>query len=239
MSESLNHEQRELVRANVDLAHHLARETWNKNPDTIDLEEVVSISYQGLIKAALKFDPSRMSEETVANGKAFAAWARRWINGAILEWQRQEDHVQRSFRQIYKQLQYEGYDGKNLEAVSVRMTEPLAKLQAVVHAVENPYVSLDETISPGVPHPKFGEVAGEHDVESSALEVSITSAVKSAHNQMSIHKQVIIALRYYSSMEFQAIAMEMDVSLNYVRELHNEAILELHEAMASRVRDQA
>lgn len=239
MSEVLNTEQRELVRANVELAHRLARDAWNKNPDALDIEEVVSIAYQGLIKAALRFDENHftVTDDNFKPELAFAALAKRWISGAILEWQRREDHVQRTYRQIYKQLQVEGYDGKNLEAVAPRMKEPLTKLHLVVHAVENPYVSLDETIAPGVPHPKFGEVAGEHDVESSALEVSITSAVQQAHNEMSAHKQVIIALHYYANMEFQAIAAEMDVPLRYVRELHTEAILELHEAMASRVRD--
>lgn len=235
--EVLTREQSALVRKNVDLAHHLAREVWKKNPDGIDLEEAVSVAYQGLIRAALKFDPERMSPETVASGKAFAAWARRWINGAVLEWQRGEDHVQRSYRQIYKQLQACGYTGKNLDDIAPQMDEPLTKLQVVVHAVENPYVSLDETVSPGVPHPRYGEVAGEHDVESSALEVSITTAVQAAHREMSQQKQLIIAMRYYANLEFQVIAMEMNVSLHYVRELHAEAIEDLHSAMISRVRE--
>lgn len=237
--DSLTSEQQDLVRKNMDLAHSLARDSWNKNPEGMELEEVVSVAYHGLVKAALRFNPNHF-EKTDSRFKpelAFVGFAKRWISGAILEWQRTEDHVQRSYRQIYKQLVIAGYDKKNLEQIAPLMKEPLSKLQAVVHAVENPYVSLDETIAPGVSHPKFGEVASDHDVESSALEVSITHAVQETHNSMSEQKQLIIALRYYANLEFQAIAMEMNVSLHYVRELHTEAILDLHEAMVSRVQD--
>lgn len=237
--EVLNSEQRALVEKNVQLAHFIAREVWNRNQTDMELEEVVSIAYQGLIKAALRFNPNHF-ERTDSRFKpelAFVGLAKRWISGAIMEWQRQEDHVQRSYRQIYKQLQVLGYDKKNLELLAPQMAEPIEKLRAVVHAVENPYVSLDETVAPGVPHPKFGEVVSDHNVEASAMEVSITGAMQNTYGSLSGVKQVIIALRYYSNLEFQTIAMELNVSTHFVREVHAEAILDLHEAMISKVRD--
>lgn len=234
----LTAEQRLLVESNVDLAHHLARDAWSRNVDNLDLEEVVSIAYQGLVKAALKFDPSKMTPETVANGKAFSGWARRWIVGGILEWQRQADHVQRSYRQIYKRLIAAGYNRRNLSALADELGEPVEKLRQIIQAVEMTSVSLDEQAGPDLSLPKYGEVEADHDVESSALEATITLSFGLAHLELTEEQQVIIALRYYFGLEFQQIAQEMEVTLNYVRDAHSEAILDLHEAMIARVRDQ-
>jgi RNA polymerase sigma factor for flagellar operon FliA len=226
----LTDDQRTLVEKNLDLAHFLARESWGRNRESIVLEEVVAVAYEGLIKAALKFDPSRMSEETVASGKAFSSFARQRIMGAILDWQREMDHVPRAFRQTYKKMRAAGYgDTRTLPEVAIILEESEARLHRVARAVENPSTYLDDDF----------DQPSDHDVESSALEKSIRDGIAETFSEMDYQTQVILSLRYYENWELRQIAQELGLALTTVYTMHAEAVVEIHRSMASRAHDQA
>lgn len=247
----LTREQSKLVEKNIDLAHFLARESWNRNKANLDLDEVVSIAYQGLVKAALKFNPEMMSAETVASGKAFAGFARQKINGAILDWQRDIDHVQRSYRQVYKQLQLLGYTTEHRNSVSyeefaVKLELPVEKIKQIIRTVENSPVSLNNEV--GDPSLiEEGIVSGYTDgnhlmdrkntVEGSVIETSITSAVRDAYSDLPELHKVIIAMRWYQNDDFQTIAVVLGVSLNVVRDAHTSALDAIHQAMVRTASD--
>jgi RNA polymerase sigma factor (sigma-70 family) len=226
----LNDEQRALVEKNIDLAHFLANQVWNRSKETMLLEEIVGVAYEGLIKAALKFDPTRMSAETVANGKAFSGFARQRIMGSILDWQREMDHVPRSYRQLYKKMRANGYgdENKNLEPLVSVLGESLTKLQAVAKAVENPATSLDDDLFDAVSH---------HDVESTAMERSIRDGIGDAVDDLEYIAQVIVSLRYFSGWELQQIAQELEMPLTTVYTIHSDAVLLIHNAMVSKAKE--
>lgn len=226
----LTDDQRALVEKNLDLAHFLAREAWGRNRETIVLDEIIAVAYEGLIKAALKFDSTRMSAETVASGKAFSAFARQRIMGAILDWQREMDHVPRSFRQVYKKMRQEGYgDTRTLAEVAAILDEPEERLDKIVRAVENPATYLDEDF----------DQASDHDVESTAMERSIRDGIAETFAEMDYQTQVILSLRYYENWELRQIAQELNIGLTTVYALHAEAVMDIHRTMAARARDQA
>lgn len=249
--EPLTSDQQMLVKKNLELAHFLARDSWNRNRDELDIEEVVSVAYQGLVKAAQRFNPDLMSAETVANGKAFAAFARQKINGAILDWQREIDHVQRTYRTWYKQLQKLGYVAyetprRDVMVYAEKMDLEYDKLIQIIRAVENKNIPLQTEQSPdgtnfmeGV---RIGEPAvwvnGTHDVESSAVETQVRDAVQQAFNRLPDTQRAVIALRQYGQEEFQNIAVELDISLNAVRDAHTEALLSIHRAMVRATAEQ-
>lgn len=242
--------QQELVKKNLDLAHFLAQEAFRRNRTELEIEEVVSVAYQGLVRAAQRFDPSRMSAETVANGKAFAGFARQKINGAILDWQREIDHVQRTYRQWYKQLQklgYVPYESTRSEVQEYAQTMGLEheKLVLIIRAVENTTVSFDSTDIPlslgSWGEQKYVGVRLEHEadstVESDAAGNQITRAFSEAYDRLPDQQKQIIALRYYANEEFQYIASEMETSLTAIRDAHAEAVHALHQAMSRAASD--
>lgn len=243
MPEVLNAAQKELVQKNLDLAHFLARDAYRRNTDELDIEEVVSVAYQGLIRAAQKFDPSRMSPETVANGKAFAGFARQKINGAILDWQREIDHVQRTYRQWYKQLQKLGYVAyetprSQVQEYSLQLGLEFDKLVQIIRAVENRNVSINYERPPGASSvegvfvgTQVGWTQSAADIESDAVGQQITDAVQSAFERLPDTQKAVIILRQYAQEEFQNIAVELDLSLTAVRDAHSEALLSIHRAM--------
>jgi RNA polymerase sigma factor (sigma-70 family) len=235
----LTPEQRRLVEGNVALAKFLARLSWEKNRNQMELQEAVSVAYQGLVNAAIRFDPYAhgMSQETIDNGKAFSAFARTKITGAILDWQKGSDYVQRSVRTDYRAIVAAGYLGDlqkdPLPSVLAERTGLAEdRIRKVAQAVQLSPISTEDLLDEsGTSEPLH------HGVESSAVESSITSTAANVVQELPPLAQVIVALRYYSGFELQTIASQLGISLALVRETHSEAVLSMHQAMLHKVRD--
>lgn len=222
-----------LIEANVPLARFLARKMWERAPNVLDYEEVTSMAYQGLVTAALRWAPEgrNIDPAEIENGKAFAGFARQRILGQIMDYLRDLDHVQRSYRNDYKILVRAGYPGSfgqelTAEALSGITGLSVHRIHVVVRAVETPPVSLEGTFEGSSEEP-----SDSIDVESSALVSTLKNATADAVNSLPPLHQVVIALRYIESMEMQAIASELGVSLSTVRDSHDVAIKHVHDAL--------
>lgn len=79
-----------LLRDNLSLVHHVARQLARSLADDADLDELISAGSVGLMSAAEAFDTTR--------GLAFSTFAVPRIRGAILDELRRQDHVPRSVR---------------------------------------------------------------------------------------------------------------------------------------------
>lgn len=231
---TLSTPQAKLVRDNVDLAHYLARIQWNKSKNNLDLEEMVSIAYQGLCTAALRWSPEKFdySPEDIASGKGFSAFARHRILGSILDWQKSSDHVKRSHRSVYKQLVAAGYGQVPIseEALSLATGETTAKIREVIAAVEATPLSIDAESEWETP-------VSENDVESSALVSSLTATLADTYWNLPDLQKQIIAMRYYQNREMIAIAAELGRTVEVVREAHFSAVHTLNEAMKQNIQD--
>jgi RNA polymerase sigma factor for flagellar operon FliA len=79
-----------LLRENLSLVHHVARQLSRSLAAPADFDELVSCGTIGLMNALDAFDPKR--------GLAFSTFAVPRIRGAILDELRRQDHVPRSVR---------------------------------------------------------------------------------------------------------------------------------------------
>jgi RNA polymerase sigma factor for flagellar operon FliA len=79
-----------LLRENLSLVHHVARQLARGLAADADIDELVSAGTMGLMSALESFD--------VARGLAFSTFAVPRIRGAILDELRRQDHVPRSVR---------------------------------------------------------------------------------------------------------------------------------------------
>lgn len=236
----LTAEQQRLVSQNIDLARHLAWDACRRSP-ALDADETLSVAYEALVSVASRFDGSRanvLADGTVDLAGAFSGYARRRINGAILDWQRSKDHVPRRHRSIYKILQAHGHGaGRSVEELAeITGMEP-ERIRLLIAAVEASPVSLDSTqsaddsLDDGSPlAPKHHS---SHSVEGSVLESRIKEAVTYVFDALPETQQAVVALRYYEGMDLASIAAELQVSLTSVRSMHSEAILQLHAAMVA------
>src|SRR5262245_29957225 len=87
----------ELVLAHVDLVKALAHRLRRRLPAQLDVSELVGAGVIGLIDAASRYEP--------ALGVPFDAFARRRIQGAMLDTLRALDCVPRSVRRLKRQAE--------------------------------------------------------------------------------------------------------------------------------------
>jgi RNA polymerase sigma factor for flagellar operon FliA len=85
-----------LVLAHVDLVKAMASRLGRRLPSQVELSELVSVGVLGLIEAANRYQPSL--------GVPFDAFARRRINGAMLDALRGLDWVPRSLRKLQRDV---------------------------------------------------------------------------------------------------------------------------------------
>lgn len=238
-TQTLTPYQRDLVAENTALAQFLARRRWEMAPDKLEYEELVALAYQGLVSAALRFDPSReeITPGDLENGKAFSGFARQRILGAILDWQKRDaDHVPRSYRTDYKMLQRSGYPEatKDYAALSRSTGIPTERIRLVVAAVERMPVSFDQ-LSEGANSSGEEVLSTRQDVEESVISRSIKDALADSVAEMTELQQTVLAMRYYLGIDLQSIADNLESSIVVVREAHNTAIVLAQEAMMSAV----
>lgn len=243
---SLTQEQRDLVEKNLDLAHFLAAAAYRRLPSHLDADEVIAVAYEGLVQAALRFDPSRANVvDGVADIRgAFSGYARRRINGAILDWQNRNDHVPRRQRTTFRELQALGYgQGRSVEDLADLTGLAPEKIRAIAAAVEHQPLSLDweppslrgskndETNSSAFNSLRFEPQA--RPLESTALVTRIQDTVVSVFDGLTDLQRIVIALRYYEGKDLSTISAVLGVRLTLVKVAHSEGLTLLHAAMLS------
>jgi RNA polymerase sigma factor for flagellar operon FliA len=85
-----------LVMAHVDLVKSMASRLGRRLPSQVEVAELMSVGVLGLIEAASRYQPSL--------GVPFDAFARRRINGAMLDALRGLDWVPRSLRKLQRDV---------------------------------------------------------------------------------------------------------------------------------------
>ncbi|WNN95024.1 DNA binding protein [Microbacterium phage Magritte] len=236
MADKLTPEQVHLVTTHRVMAFTIAEDFWRRSNDNLDRKETISIAYQGLVTAALRFDPNwRPTVEDPENPAgplipdpnyqpflAFGSFAKRRITGAILDWQRAQDHVPRRQRQTYKKLQAHGHgSGRSADELSELTGLAVEKIRAIVSAVESAAVSLDDNFE------DKEEESHEH-VESSVLVSSVGRLMSDAIASFPPVQRSIIVQRYYLGHDFPTIAVELGISVPTVRVMHQESMLILN-----------
>ncbi len=219
----LNPDQLHLVTTHRRMAYSIAESFWRRSNDNLDLKETISVAYQGLVTAALRFDPAWRppDDPNYEPFLAFGSFAKRRITGAILDWQRQQDHVPRRQRQTYKKLQEYGHgSGRTAEELSDLTGLSADKIRSIVFAVESPGVSLDDNW-------ERKEEYVEH-VESEVHASSIIGSVADAIAAFPTLQRNIVYMRYYLGHDFTAIAAKLGIPVPTVRILHYESMLVLN-----------
>lgn len=238
MKPVLEPEQTKLVEDNVMLARFLAKKRWDMAPGVLDYEELISLAFGGLISAAIRWrtycEEKGYSEESIVSGEYFSIFARKRIIGSILDWQRSEaDHVPRSYRADFKILQRHGYPDrvKNHEELALLSGLTVDRIKAVIYAVDRTPVSMDEMIEDDPADTPMSH----HNVEGSALLTSVGEAVAATVAKLPEGQQLVLALRYFENLDLQAISVELDTSITFVREAHNAGIEAVYEALVATV----
>lgn len=229
--------QRKLVTDNTKLAEFLAQKTWKKAPGVQDIEELVSLAYQGLVSAALRYreygEEHGYSKESIDSAQFFSVFARKRILGHILDHQRSQGRVSRTYWRDYRVLVRAGYsEGVPMPELEDRTGLSRTRIRETIRLVENYPVSINDE-GTGL------EINSDHNVEASVLVQSVMNhALVEELQKLDPLCQIVVTFKYYVGMGLAEIADFLDESVPTVREAHMSAILHLRESMLHRVQDE-
>jgi RNA polymerase sigma factor for flagellar operon FliA len=197
----------------------VATKVWKRAPTSLDRDELVSIAYLGLVRAAQEwpaycqrnsYDPERV--------EYFAPYAERRVRGAIMDELRRSDWVKRSTREKIKQLVESGHDqGATSAELSARTGLSAQEVQVALAALQQRPVSL---YAEGV---EYSGTASD-DTDAMDLLQKFTLAVGS----LSKVEQVVLALHYFEGLELRVVARVLGLTESRASRLHTDAVLRVH-----------
>lgn len=220
-----------LVMAHVDLVKSMASRLGRRLPSQVELSELVSVGVLGLIEAANRYQPSL--------GVPFDAFARRRINGAMLDALRGLDWVPRSLRKLQRDV-----DGAIATLRHTLGREPEAEeIAAALGVSPKEYDSkLDEL--------RLAEVAvvqpsGTGDDSLDLLDVAIDdqgpyrqlerrelrAGLAAALQELPERERLILAMSYEQELTLAEIGQVIGVGESRVSQLRTQAVARLRSLM--------
>lgn len=206
------------------LAQTLAKKKWQTAPEALNLDELTSIAYFGLVEAAIRWE-----EYCVSHGydsgrlDYFKAYSMRRINGAMIDEMRRSDWMSRTMRAKSKRLVDAGATTGATVADLVertKMTETEVRTTLVIMATRPVSVEGAEI-----------DVRSKERVESSSAVSDALSVFRSTVESLPRPHQMVLALKYFQLMEIAEIAVVMRMTEAKVYQVHTEAVLAVHSAL--------
>ncbi len=201
-------------------------------PRSVQLEDLISCGFLGLIRAVEKFDP--------AMGIKFEPYAITYIRGAILDELRSLDWVPRSMRQTARKLRRVcsrlecrlGRPAEDEEIARELGVGPDELQQMLTEANGTSLLRLDESLPrhAGDTSITLGDLVAnlESPDPGSMVEVEETKRILiDALDRLPEQERLTIALYYYEKLSLKEIAAVLGLSENRVSQIHTRAIMRL------------
>ena len=218
-----------LVLSHERMARSIAYNLWRTAPQSLHLDDLVSLAFEGLVMAAARwpaycqehgFDPSRT--------EYFTSYVQRRIKGSIIDAGRATDHVTRATRAKSRLIRDEiNKTGEQLsdQELSDRTGLSVADVRYTNASIINKPVSLDE--------PAQFDVAVPSDVEDAVVLRHSLHAIGTAFDDMPQANQVILSLHYLLGIEVRAIADILGITESRASHIHAQSVLKVRQALIS------
>lgn len=236
----MNYDRDSLIAAHMQLANDIAGREYRTAPHALKHDEMVSLAYWGLVKAANrweaycaenKYDPSHT--------QYFKAFSALTIRGAIRDYIRKEDWATRTLRSKAKKLKLAGQDeGATITELSEKTGMAVAEINKVMARLAARPVSLDNHLFTlgdsfdNVNTKKESYLEDPVDTEGSAFVSSMTEIFIAAYKALEEDVQVVIALHYYEDKDLRSIAQELNLSETKVSQLHSYGVTSIKDSLS-------
>lgn len=221
----------ELLMEYIPLVKYVAGRLAINLPSNVELGDLESFGFFGLLDALDKFDETRNIK--------FETYASTRIRGSIIDGMRSMDWVPRSTRSKARVLENQIYELTNQLGRNPDDTEVAAALELspnryydLLNEVKGVNLfSLDETIIAG----KSGDnlkvldlvIDQEEPPEHRLLQEETLDELASAIESLNEREQLVLALYYQEELTLKEIGHVLDVSESRVSQIHTKAILSL------------
>lgn len=224
--------------AHVALVHRMAGKFKKRLPPQVEMDDLVSLGYGGLIKAADRYDASMGQFDKYASSK---------IRGAMIDGLRKMDWAPRSVRRQARAIEQARDALRNRlgREVSVEEVaeetgldpEDVALLDAEVHAAKS--ASLDEVSS--MSQDGFNRhdyvTEGEESVEETAHLSHVARALLVVISAYDAREQLLLVLHYFEGISLAQIGEMLGISESRASQIHTRVVMDLREHMRGQLFD--
>ena len=224
-----------LLRENLSLVHHVARQLSKSLAVEADFDELVSAGTLGLMTALRGFDPRR--------GLAFSTFAVPRIRGSILDELRRQDHVPRSVRRKARDISR----ARELLMRSLgRMPEDSEMAIQLGTDVQTVWRWQSEV--EGAVHLSLTATAGDDGSTAPARAEFLSSEAESAEERLSREGEVsllreailqlngqertVLSLYYFEELKSAEIAEVLGISESRISQIRSKALTRLRTVLA-------
>jgi RNA polymerase sigma factor for flagellar operon FliA len=226
----------QLLRENLNLVHHVARQLSRALAAPADFDELVSCGTLGLMSALGAFDPTR--------GLAFSTFAVPRIRGAILDELRRQDHVPRSIRRKTREI---AQTRETLTRIFGRQPsdEEVAEHLGIDRSTlwrwqtdseSAVHVSLDHSASdhdaPAVP-PGCLSIDPDLSAEEDLNREQEREILRAALRQLKDQERIVLTLYYFEELKLHEIADVLGLTESRVSQIRTKALGRLRSQLAS------
>lgn len=210
----LKHSQDALMLQYMPALRAMAFRLRERLPSSIDINDLISIGTEEMIKLARRYDSSI--------NDSFWGYAKMRVYGSMLDYLRELDVVSRSSRKLIKSIDREvsKYFNENEEEPSDEylaevLNEDVKKIrEARIASDIYSLIPLDE---------QYNAIEGDDIVEKLEKD-ELVNIIKDVLSSLSKREQTIIQLYYFEELSLNEISEILDITSSRISQIHKEVI---------------
>jgi RNA polymerase sigma factor FliA len=219
-----------LVEKHLGLAHSIALKVYRSASHALELDELRSIAYMGLVDACARWPDYCAKKGYDPNAtEFFTTYSGHRIRGSIFDHLRQADWATRSLRDKSKKLRVAGSDeGVSRQELAERSGLTEKEVHDTIAGMSRAPVSLDQMFnnaSSDNDQRGYTDIPSAEDVESHAESNYLINAFANAVQDLPGDERLILVLHYYGNMELKKISSMLDIVESRTSQLHTKSVL--------------
>ena len=232
----MNYDKETLIKEHMDLARSVAKSEWRTATHALQLDDMESLAFEGLVDAADRWQAYCLKKEfDPAATQYFKVFARLRIRGNIRDQLRKDDWTTRTVRTKSKKLKDAGQDeGISIEELASRTEMSVTEIHKVNARLAQRPVSLDGKLAikdDMNPSETELQIKEDIDTEGRAFANEMLKTFTDTVKGMDEASRLVIVLHYYSKLDLRHIAEELQMTESKVSQLHSKGVIAVKTAL--------
>lgn len=228
-------DREEMIVAYIPLVRRVAGKLRQRLPPQVELDDLVSYGYDGLVRAVDRYDPDQGS---------FEPFAVRWVKGAMLDGIRALDWAPRSLRRRARQVETAKAElqqrldrdptTEEIAECAALTVEQVVSTTTEVHEAKR--ASLDEVDDPeGMSRHEY--IASDTDGLAEAANLSeLSRALLEIIETFDAREQLLLVLHYFEHLTLAQIGRILGIPESRASQMHTRLVMVLRRHMQEMVR---
>lgn len=220
-NQNIKHSQDELAVQYLPAVRAMAYRIKERVPSSIDVNDLISIGTEELIKLARKYD------STIND--SFWGYAKTRVNGALLDYLRSLDIISRSNRKLIKSIDLEitRYYNEYQEEPS---DEHLAKiLNENIEKIREARIASDIYLL--VPIDEQYNVVENNNIIEKLEQEELINKIKTILSELTQREQLVIQMYFFEEMSLNEIKEVLDITESRISQITKEVIKKIRRSI--------